>query len=871
MLQTSFSKFLASALVLVLISAGVETFHTQEHSGDITDSTHNTFAQSTPILFVENIGQFEDEVRFQARVGDQTIWLTDDAIWITVFKAEEESAVPTIGSAPSIHRDKPTFYSRTGHGVHLKLSFIGANPHALLEPFDRQVSRFSYFMGSNKLDQYSGATAWGGVRYKDLYPGIDLQISSQNGLWNWQLVASPNAESNIVRLCVAGTKALTISKGGSLLLTTAVGQVSFPVPIINRTNLGQSNVIQTDVQTFEIQEPFRSSLVPSSIIPAATVEANLTYSTFLGGSSSDYGTGIAVGQDGATYITGVTFSSNFPTTPGAFDRSLYGLNDIFIAKLNATGSAILFATFLGGQYDETSTDIAVDSSGATYITGYTYSSDFPTTPTAFDTTMNSTMDAFVVKLSATGSTLLYSTLLGGNNDWDQGHDIVVDSGGKAYVTGVTWSSDFPTTPGTFDTTLSTDGDVFVTKLDTTGSSLDFSTFLGGSGQDIGYGIAIDGNGEVYIAGVTSSSNFPTTTGAYDTSLGGMTDAFVAKLNSSASAMVYATFLGGFLTDAGNSISVDNGGNAYITGRTSSFDFPTTAGAFDENAFDSIHSNAFVTKIDSIGSTLSYSTYLEGGNDDYGTDIAVDAKGSAYVIGDTRSSDFPTTLGAFDATFGGGDCDGQPCEDAFLVKLDSSGAVLIYGTFLGGTAIDTGYGIAVDIDGAVYATGAAASTNFPTTSGVVDTVFNGGEAFIVRAWLAIDAWAHLPPLVGVLPGGTTVVPVLVGNKGNIVATSIVLTATLTNELIYIGDTSIITPIVLSNTVVWNLPSLAPMQNEEFILWAAAPVAEFGSRYPITLTVTGADSYGPEANVLDNTMSGEVMIAHQFYLPLLSKDH
>lgn len=871
MLQMTLPRFLTVILLSVLTGAGVITFPTQGRVPYTPTKTHSTVVQSAPILFVENMGQFEDDVQFQARAGNQTIWLTDNAIWVTVFEAEDRLVRPAKGSIPSIRRDRPASDGRTGHGVHLKLSFLGANPHPLLEPFDRQASRFSYFTSNNNPGGYSDVPVWGGIRYKDLYPGIDLELRSENSQWNWRLVASPGVELNIARLRVEGTETVMISKGGNLLFSTAVGQVSLPLPTANRANIGQAKILHAGVRTFEIHTPFKSSSTPSDTAFTATMDSNSIYSTFLGGSSSDYGTGIAVGKDGTSYITGVTFSSDFPTTPGAFDRSLYGLNDVFVAKLNATGSAILFATFLGGQYDETSTDIAVDSSGATYITGYTYSSDFPTTPTAFDTTMNSTMDAFVVKLNATGSTLLYSTFLGGNNDWDQGHDIVVDAIGKAYITGVTWSSDFPITPGAFNTTLSTDGDVFVTKLGTTGSSLDFSTFLGGTGQDIGYSLAIDGTGGVYITGITHSSNFPTTPSAFDTTLNGINDAFVTKLNSSASDLVYSTFLGGFSTDAGAGIAVDNEGSAYITGKTASYDFPTTPGAFDESMFDFIYANAFVAKLTPTGSALSYSTYLEGGNNDEGTDISVDVKGAAYVTGYTRSSNFPTTPGAFDAIFGGGDSFGQPCEDAFLVKLNSLGAALIYGTFLGGNAIDTGNGIAVDMGRAAYVTGAAASLDFPTTPGVVDAVFNSGEAFVVKAWLTVDAWGHLPRLVGVPPGGIAIIPIQFGNKGNIVATSLILTATLDNNLTYLGDTSVTTPTIFSNTVVWNVYDLAPLQNEQFVLWVTVPLADFGTRYPITLTVTGADSDGPEANLLDNAMSSEVMIARQFYLPLLSKDH
>jgi hypothetical protein len=324
--------------------------------------------------------------------------------------------------------------------------------------------------------------------------------------------------------------------------------------------------------------------------------SSLVYGTFIGGSDGDNGYGIAVDGGGNAYVTGGTESSDFPTTPGAFDTSLDG-GDAFVVKLNPNGSSLFYGTFIGGSDDEDGEGIAVDGGGNAYVTGLTESSDFPTTPGAFDTSYNGGYrwgDAFVIKLNPAGSSLSYGTFIGGSYD-DFGWGIAVDGGGNAYVTGSTISSDFPTTPGAFDTSLDGYwGDAFVIKLDPNGSSLFYGTFIGGSYSDVGYGIAVDGGGNAYVTGSTISSDFPTTTGAFDTSYNGDCDAFVVKLNPNGSSLSYGTFIGGSHGDYGRGIAVDGGGNAYVTGRTYSSDFPTTTGAFDTSFRG--YRDAFVVKL-----------------------------------------------------------------------------------------------------------------------------------------------------------------------------------------------------------------------------------------------------------------------------------
>jgi hypothetical protein len=451
--------------------------------------------------------------------------------------------------------------------------------------------------------------------------------------------------------------------------------------------------------------------------------SDLLYATFLGGSHNDWGSGIAVGSDGAVYVTGGTRFSDFPAVLGSFDTTFNGFGDAFVVKLDPSGSKLIYATFLGGNGIDWGSGIAVDESGAVYVTGGTDSSDFPTTLGAFDTTFNGSSDAFAVKLDPSGRALLYATYLGGS-DTDGGSEIVVDGSGAAYVTGVTGSPDFPTTQGAFDRSLNGHDDAFAVKLDPAGRGLLYATFLGGSGDDGGFGLAVDVGGNAYVTGDTHSFDFPTTPAAFDTTLNSAYgDAFVLRLNRAGSGLLYSTFLGGSGRSGGRAIAVDGSGSAYVTGETTSSDFPATPGAFDTTFNGS--SDAFVVKLNPSGRGLLYATFLGGSGSDGGFGIAVDGSGAAYVTGQAGSSDLPTTPGAFDTGHNGG-------WDAFVVRLNPSGRGLLYATFLGGSGDDEGSGIAVDGGGVAYVTGDTSSSDFPATPGAFDTSYYlGSDAFVVK--------------------------------------------------------------------------------------------------------------------------------------------
>ena len=499
------------------------------------------------------------------------------------------------------------------------------------------------------------------------------------------------------------------------------------------------------------------------------IDPSLVYSTYLGGSGGehgDLGMGIAIDSSGSAYVVGTTDSADFPTTSGTYNRTFGGPRDVFVTKLNPSGSSLIYSTYLGGSgdYPWNMVGIAVDSSGNAYITGTTNSSIFPVTGSAFNQTFSGNGDGFITKLNPSGSSLVYSTFIGGS-DADICSHIAVDSNGNAYVTGYTGSNDFPTTSGAYNQTFGGIVDGFITKLNPTGSSLIYSTYLGGSGYEYGNDIAVDGNRSAYVTGYTYSDSFPTSSGAYSRTFAGNEDAFISKLNPSGSSLDYSTYLGGWHIDVGHSIAVDSGGNAYVTGYTYSNDFPTTSGTYNQTFGDQGYQDAFVTKLNPSGSSLVYSTYLGGQSVDHGYGVAVDKGGNTYVTGVTHSGDFPTTANAYNRTFSG-------TGDVFISKLNPAGSSLLFSTYLGCPGEDVGLDIAADNSSNVYVTGFTYSNNFPTTPGAYNRSYGGGgyDAFVAKLTpgpARTVSQVYVFPY-GYLPTGTPVTAVFTDQCGGIIS-------------------------------------------------------------------------------------------------------
>jgi hypothetical protein len=675
-------------------------------------------ASDGSILFIENTGQWPDAARFQVWGGGQTLWLAGDAIWLTISAGDrgQESGVPQGGfvlreRGPERFRAAPdarsaSAVSRLQKAVNIKLSFPGANPRPVLEPFNHQETRVSYFLGSDPAKWRPDVPVWGGVRYRELYPGVNLEFTGADGQWQWRLVtaassfgATAERIDRLVTLRVEGVDGV-VADGDALCLSTPAGKAALPLLQADATS-GQTAVLPRGSRVFDAAAPFARTRFTQQAALAEPQSSDLSYSTFLGGYATEDGRAIAVDTASSVYVTGGANSSDFPTTPGAFDTGYNSDWDAFVVKLDPTGGALAYATFLGGASHDGGTAIAVDAEGSAYVTGGTSSSNFPTTPGAFDTSYNgyNNPDAFVAKLNPTGAALAYSTFLGGGGS-DTGYAIAVNAAGDAYVTGETYFSDFPTTPGAFDTSNNSSDDAFVVRLNPQGSALAYGTYLGGSSQDFGHAIAVDAADSAYVTGYTDSANFPTTPGAFDTSYNFASDAFVVKLNPTGSALAYSTFLGGGSHDGDCAIAVDTAGSVYVTGATGSADFPTTLGAFD-TSYNS-GSDVFIVKLEPAGSALAYSTLLGGREGDTGWSITTDTVGSAYVAGNTGSANFPTTSGAFDRNQNG-------YNDAFVVKLNPIGSVL--------SAPRAGAHPAIDANLAEWQTLAQTSLNKDTASAI----------------------------------------------------------------------------------------------------------------------------------------------------------
>ncbi|MEW5987001.1 MAG: SBBP repeat-containing protein, partial [Chloroflexota bacterium] len=480
--------------------------------------------RQSPLRFIQNVGQFDDQARFQASGAANNLWLADGALWLTLL----ERSQPPTGGVPQEKSGLPEL-APPRQGVHLKLSFAGANPRPRLEPFDRLQTHVSYFIGQDASKWRPDVPVWGGVRYVDLYPGLDLELTGTGGRLQPRLVARSEVSLSAVRLRVEGAEALSVD-GHHLRISTAVGEVAFPLLVVVRPDGSPISLKAPALEGSdrEVSAPFTRGDRLEPFVPLDD-PTDLIYSTFLGGGDQEAGHAIAVGPDGTAYVTGYTYSSNFETTPGAFDRAYDGLGDIFVTRLITDGSALSFSTYLGGSNDDVGNAIAVGSEGTVYVTGTTYSFDFPFTPGAYDEDYDPLGDAFVTQLNATGTGLMYSTFLGGSS-LDTARAIAADAAGLAYVTGYTNSNDFPTTSGALDTTYEGGQDAFVTKLSADGSALPYSTFLGGVNADSGYAIALGSDGMVYLTGSTASSDFPTTNSAFDNVYAGADDVFIARLN-----------------------------------------------------------------------------------------------------------------------------------------------------------------------------------------------------------------------------------------------------------------------------------------------------------------------------------------------------
>ena len=656
-----------------------------------------------PLYFIANKGQVDTTARFYARTPRFTLWLTTNGLVFDCIQQVQDPASPTdntdraAGARPLPH--PPAKITRDVSS----LVFPGANKNPEIAAIDSDGFRVNYYYGKDPSAWRKGIPTSRAVLYKEMYKHIDLKVYGSEGRIEYDWIVKPGGSPGDIRIHYNHVNGSRLDTRGNLVIETGFGDLVHKKPVGFQYIDTGHGVERVEVPVrfrktggaayrFEVGDYRREyDLVIDPVVV-------LDYSTFLGGNNFDSGRSIAVDSDGHMCVAGTTRSTDFPTQSPYQGSYSEHMEDAFITKFNLDGSGLIFSTYLGGNgFEETarlavanddrlyvvinteSSDLpatgsyykgngdlfavvfddegsllysrylggnkndaigglAVDSAGNAYIAGYTYSTDFPTL-NAYQDTFGGDWDAFVTILKPEGLEMSYSTYLGGAEaDWALG--IAVDSAKAFYVTGFTYGSDFPTVNAYQDAHAGDNTDMFVCKFKADGSSLVYSTYLGGSGDDWGYGIAVDGAKNAYLIGTTDSTDFPTQNAFQDTYGGGMNDVVVARFNSSGSDLLYSTYLGGEDVDSNYmmGIAVDSQGNAYVTGVTGSKDFPLKYAY--QNSFGGGSLDAYVAKIKPTGSDLVFSTYLGGGSVEYLSAIALDKTGNVYITGQTGSANFP---------------------------------------------------------------------------------------------------------------------------------------------------------------------------------------------------------------------------------------
>ncbi len=643
-----------------------------------------------PLSFEANHGQANEPVKYLARGTNATLYLTPTEAALEVKglrKGEREMRIADFGMRNDDHSPAPRVAQSAlpnPQSAIVRMKLLGANPAPTLRGEAELPGKSNYFSGKDTKQWQTNIPTYARVKYEAVYDGIDLVYYGNQQQLEYDFVVQPGADPNIIRFGFEGVENVTLNAAGELVLQTAAGEVKQHKPVIYQEVNGQKQEIAGSYVLSDGQVGFVVGAYDAS--QPLVIDPVIVYATATGtnGVSGNGPSALAVDQAGCAYIG----KSNGPAaTPGAYENGT-GLS---VIKLNATGTAAIYSVTLSGGAQDWIQGMAVDREGNCYLTGQAASSSFVTTPGAFQTdygiTCTACRNAFVTKINPTGSALIYSTYLKGDDTVGSksnvGQGIAVDAQGNAYVTGYTNAKDFPTTPGVFQPKLNTDNtsarDTFVTKLNANGTILVYSTYLGaGDNSDQGKNIAVDAAGNAYVTGVTGNgynslvnpiqkTPFPKTPGAYETpdtkSLGGI---FLTKFNPSGSALLYSTIIGrGGTSNDLIGLVIDAVGNAYLASGTRSPDFPITPGAYKTTFTASGVGHAFVTKVNPTGSGLVYSTFVGGSQAEYAIELGIDSEGNATIAGLTDSPDFPQT-GTPEAT-----------SNAFITKLNATGNALLY--------------------------------------------------------------------------------------------------------------------------------------------------------------------------------------------------
>jgi PKD repeat protein len=669
-----------------------------------------------PLYFIKNAGQKDNRVRYYAQTKKYILWATDNALVFDSMSDHQNDGF-------TMERDVS------------RLTFPGANKGIEIQPKSITDYHVNYLIGNDHSTWLTDLPTSESIIYKNLFNNIDLRIYGRESRIEYDWIIKPQGEADKIRFKYDNVINVSISPDGDLTVTTRFGKILHKKPEAWQMIDGEK--IPVGVEFIKIKDNsygFKVSaydkkndlIIDPLIIP---------YSTYLGGTNVDYGYSIAVDSSGSAYMTGYTNSVDFPVQ-NAYQWWRTG-NEIFVTKFSASGTSLIYSTYIGGSGTDRANGIALDSSNNAYITGYTTSNNFPMV-NAYNSSYSASNDVFVTKLAPAGNSLVYSTYIGDTLS-DIGNGIAVDSLNRAYVTGTTTSTTFPTV-NAYDATHNGGTDAFILRLSDAGDALEYSTFLGTASTDEAYSIAVDSSFSAYITGRTNDLSFPTLN-PFQAARSGGYDAFITKLSAAGNTLVYSTYLGGTGNEESRGITIDTAGCAYVLGNTVSNNFPTLNPI---QAARSGNADLFITKLAAAGNSLVFSTYLGGTGNDYARGIAIDPANSVYITGYTTSTNFPTFEETQSAHAGG-------TNDAFIANISNTGGSLLYSTYLGGTLSDISMAIAVSSEPAAYICGYTLSTDFPLNN-AYDTELGGTTDVFCAKYL----WyiTNIPPVAVASASPTT---------------------------------------------------------------------------------------------------------------------
>jgi hypothetical protein len=666
----------------------------REPSGE---AAHPTARARLPLPFELNRGQSPSDVFFAARGNGYRVHLT------------QTGAVLMVASTP------------------VRMTFTGARRSVCPAGIDELPGKTNYLRGRDASAWHTNIPTYAKVIYDDLYPGIDLVYYGRDYRIEYDLVVAPGTDPAQIVISFEGMDDIDLTTDGDLVLRVDGRELRQQSPVAYQ-NTGDTASSRRPVDSrYVLRSPREVAFEIGAYdkTKPLVIDPVLTFASYLGGSGADTGEAIALDLDGNAYLTGATASADFPVTTGPALAS--ALEDVFVVKVSPDGGAIVYATYLGGDGADAGQDIAVDAAGRVVVAGRTRSADFPTR-NAIQAAFGGQTDAFVAKLSAAGDEILFSTYLGGSLS-DSAEAVALDLSGHTYVTGFTRSLEFPTlnayqpqlggfpppSGGSFDP----QNDAFLAKLDPSGSSFVYSTYLGGVAEEFGHGIAVNAEGNVFIVGSTESVLFPSVN-PFQPALLGFTDAFVTKFSQDGQSLVYSSHLGGTGVDSGHDIAVDLFDRATVVGEARSFDFPTKRAIQDTSPGRA----GFITTISANGRTILFSSYLTGSTaSTIAEGVAVDPLGNIFVTGRTFATDFPL-VDPLQDTAGGN-------FDAFVAKIHARTRRLVFSTYLGGSASDASNDIKLDSMGNAWVIGTTSSADFPVTHALQSTLSTGPDVFFAK--------------------------------------------------------------------------------------------------------------------------------------------